>query len=419
MQTETQIKCPNCGESIDVNTILSSQIEDNFKKKFNQQLENEKQIFEGKLKSIAAKEKELEEKVADQNKVIAESVNLQLKAQLEKKEVELKKKLEEEQSGKIQLIEKELNEKSLQLKELNKTKAEIEQLKRLNQEQKEAIEAETQKMLNEKIAEEKEKIKKAEQEKNQMAILELQKKLEDQKKLTIEMQRKQDQGSMQLQGEVQELAIEDFLKTNFPLDSIKEIKKGERGADCLQIINTRTHLNCGAIYYESKRAKAFVNDWIEKLREDMREKGLSVGVLVTEVYPKGIDKMYLDGNIWVCSFAEFKGLCLVLRQSIIDISNVLASQENKGDKMVLLYDFLTGNQFKSQVEAIVGGFSQMQADLIREKRATTSAWKKREEQLKIVVENTAAMYGSVRGISGNAVQQINLLEFDSEQELLD
>jgi hypothetical protein len=419
MQTETKINCPKCGETIDVNTILSSQIEDNYKKKFQLELEQEKKMFNNKLQSLVDKEKELNDKMAEQNKVIAESVGIQLKAELEKKELELKRKLQEEQSDKIALIEKELSEKSIQLKELNKTKAEIEQLKRLNLEQKEAIEAEAQKMLNLKIAEEKEKIKKVEQEKNELVIMELQKKLEDQKKLTIEMQRKQEQGSMQLQGEVQELAIEDYLRNNFTLDTIQEIKKGERGADCLQIINTRTQSNCGTIYYESKRTKNFKNDWIDKLKEDLREKGASIGVLVTEVYPKGIEKMYLDGNIWVCSYSEFKGLCLVLRQSIIDISNVLASQENKGDKMVMLYNFLTGNQFKAQVEAIVSGFSQMQADLIREKRATNSAWKKREEQLKIVLENTAAMYGSVRGISGNAVQEINLLEFESDTPLLD
>ncbi|MDH3527200.1 MAG: DUF2130 domain-containing protein, partial [Gammaproteobacteria bacterium] len=225
-----------------------------------------------------------------------------------------------------------------------------------------------------------------------------------------EAQRKAEQGSMQLQGEVQELAIEDWLRDNFPLDTIDEIKKGARGADCLQIINTRTRQNCGSVYYESKRTKAFQVTWIEKFKSDIRDKGANIGVLVTEVMPADMNRMGFRDGIWICSFDEFKGLCRVLRESVIQLSSAIATQENKGDKMGMLYDFLTSNEFRHQIEAIVEGFTQMQADLDSEKRSLQGIWKKREKQIEKVLLNTNFMYSSIKGIAGNAIQSVPLLE---------
>jgi hypothetical protein len=242
-----------------------------------------------------------------------------------------------------------------------------------------------------------------------LAIRELQKQLEDQKKLTEEMKRKQEQGSMQLQGEVQELAIEEWLTANFPLDTIEEIKKGARGGDCIQTVNTRTRQNCGTIYYESKRTKDFQPSWIEKFKGDIRERGSNIGVLVTDVLPSDMDRMGLKDGIWICTYDEFKGLCKVLREALIQISNATVSQENKGDKMSLLYDFLTSNTFRLQIEAIVEGFTQMQADLDSEKRAMQRIWKMREKQLEKVITNTIDMHGSIKGIAGSAIQDIKQL----------
>ncbi|HSH64587.1 MAG TPA: DUF2130 domain-containing protein, partial [Bacteroidia bacterium] len=308
------------------------------------------------------------------------------------------------------LIQKELSEKSEQIKELNKTKGEIEKLKREKDELKEAIEAEAQKALNQKLSEEKDRIRKSEQEKNELVVKELQKQLEDQRKLTEEMKRKQEQGSMQLQGEVQELAIEEWLKVNFPFDTLTEIKKGARGGDCLQIINTQTYQNCGCIYYESKRTKDFQPSWIEKFKADMRVKNATFGVLVTEALPKGVERLSQKDGIWICTYEEFKALCFVLRESVILISQAGVVQENKGEKMSLLYDFLTGNEFRMQVEAIVEGFTQMQSDLDMERRAMEGIWKKREKQIQKVLLNTTYMYSAIRGIAGNAVGSIQALE---------
>ena len=225
-------------------------------------------------------------------------------------------------------------------------------------------------------------------------------------------QRKAEQGSMQIQGEVQELAIEEWLAQQFPLDSIEEIKKGAQGGDCLQIVNTRETQNCGSIYYESKRTKAFQPSWIEKFKNDIRDKNAGIGVLVTEAMPQDMDRMGMREGIWICTFDEFKGLCQVLRQSIVLINDATASQENKGDKMEMLYSFLTGNEFRLQVEGIVEGFTQMQTDLESEKRAIQSAWKKREKQIEKVLNNTIHMHSSIKGIAGAAIQSVPLLELE-------
>ncbi len=410
MDNQTKIKCPNCGTSIDVQDILSHQLEEEIKQKYQLQLAEEKKKYEQDFELLNKEKEEFEQKKKKENELFQERFDKQIKEEKKSIEEKLKQKLQEEQSEQFNALQKELNEKSEQIKELNKSKAEIERLKREKGELKEAIEAESQKILNQKLGEEKEKIRKAEQEKNELAIKELHKQLEDQKKLTEEMKRKQEQGSMQMQGEVQELAIEDWLIASFPLDTVEEIKKGARGGDCIQTVNTRSKQNCGIIYYESKRTKDFQHSWIEKFKADIRDKSADIGVLVTEVMPSDMDRMGLKDGIWICNYEEFKGLCAVLRESIIQLSLAISTQENKGDKMHMLYDFLTSSTFRMQVEAIVEGFSQMKADLESEKRSMQRIWKQREKQIEKVITNTIDMYGSVKGIAGNAIQPVQALE---------
>jgi len=419
MKNETQIKCPNCGTSIDVQDILSHQLEEEIKQKYQSQIADEKKKYEQQQEKLKQEKHNFEQKKKKENELFQERLENQLKADKKEIEAKLKLKLKEEQSEQFDALQKELNEKSEQVKELNRSKAEIEKLKREKGELKEAAEAEAQKKLNEILTTEKEKIKKSEEDKNELRFKEMQKQLEDQKKLTEEMKRKQEQGSMQLQGEVQELAIEEWLAAQFPLDTIQEIKKGARGGDCIQIVHSRTEQNCGTIYYESKRTKDFQPTWIEKFKADIRDKGANIGVLVTEVMPSDMDRMGLKDGIWICNYEEFKGLCAVLREGILQVNNAIITQENKGDKMDLLYDYLTSNTFRMQIEAIVEGFTQMKSDLESEKRSMQRIWKQREKQIEKVVTNTIDMYGSIKGIAGNAIQSVKALElpeYDDEDD---
>jgi hypothetical protein len=413
MSNNNQINCPNCGTAIDVQDILSHQLEEEIKQKYQAELNTAQQKFKAEQEMLAKAQADFEEKKKRENELFQDRLEKQMAQEKKLLEDKLKSKLATEQAEQFEALQKELNEKSEQVKELNRSKVEIERLKREKEEASEQAELKAQKLLNEMLIQEREKISKSEAEKNELRMKELEKKLEDQKKLTEEMQRKQAQGSMQLQGEVQELAIEEWLSTQFPLDTIEEIKKGARGADCIQVVNTRTVQNCGKIYYESKRTKDFQPGWIEKFKADMRDKEADVGVLVTEAMPSDMDRMGLRDGVWVCSFGEFKGLCAVLRESVIQLSKVAISQEGKGDKMHMLYDFLTSNTFRMQVEAIVEGFSQMKSDLEREKNSMQRIWKQREKQIDKVVTNTIDMYGSIKGIAGNAVQSVRALELDA------
>ena len=420
-QDQTTISCPNCGTEIDVNDILYHQVDTQLKKKYQDELKHEKQKIESQSSDLEQQREALEEEKSKQDELLAQQVKQQLKEKEAALSKKLKKDAEAEQEGALAILREELDDKSTKLKELNKTSAELEKLKREKDELEENLKAEAEKQLSERIVAERQKISKEESDKNELKLKELEKKLADQKNLTEEMKRKQEQGSMQTQGEVQELAIEEWLAEKFPLDLIQEIKKGERGADCLQIVHTRSRQNCGSIYYESKRTKNFQPSWIAKFKADIQERNANIGVLVTEVMPPDMDRLGLIDGVWVCSFDEFKGLCTVLRESVIQISSAIVTQENKGDKMGMLYDFLTSNEFQMQIEAIVEGFTQMKTDLESEQRSMRGIWKKREKQIEKVLLNTTGMYGSIKGIAGNAVQAIPLLELpdDVEAELLE
>ena len=333
MAEQSSIQCPQCGTTIDVNDILKHQLEDSIRKEFQQKANAQSRELELKNEQFEKAKLEFEAKKKQENELFAERLEREKKVAEKEITEKLKTKLDEENKDRLLSMEKELSEKSEKLRELNKMEGEIAKLQREKLEMKEAIEAEAQKQLNATLVLERDKIRKQEEEKNELKIKEYQKQSDDQKKLIEEMKRKQEQGSMQLQGEVMELAIEEWLANNFPLDSIDEVKKGANGADCLQIVNTRELQNCGSIYYESKRTKAFQPAWIEKFKNDIRTKRANIGVLVTEVMPAGMDRMGMRDGIWICTYEEFKGLSAVLRQSLIQVSQAVQAQENKGDKM--------------------------------------------------------------------------------------
>lgn len=426
MTNQTTIKCPNCDTEIDINEVLYHQLENKYrsehlaeKKKLEAEIEAKRKEYKVHLDSLKAKEEEFKEQKEKFEEEIKKATQIQLKAERLKLQDELRKEILDEQAESIALLQKQLEEKSNQVKELNNAKAQIGQLQREKEEMESSIMAKAELTLNEKLKLEKEKIQKATDEQNELKLRQKDEQLRQlQEQLQI-AQRKAEQGSMQLQGEVQELAIEEWLKEKYPFDTIDEVKKGARGADCMQIVHTRESQNCGKIYYESKRTKDFQKSWIEKFKADMREKGADIGVLVTDVMPNDFKRMGLLDGIWICTFEEFKGLSAVLREQIIKIHHALISQENKTDKMSLLYSFLTSNEFKMQIEAIVEAFTTMQSDLDSEKRSMQRIWKQREKQIEKVLDNTINMYGSIRGIAGNAIGNIKALELGYSGDVID
>lgn len=406
MSNNSTIKCPNCQHEFPIGNALAQEIENDIKGRYLKKYNEDRQRMEAEKAQLAKDAEQLKLQAENQEAVIADKLRL-AKQQLEQEAI---KKAANEMQMQLDSLNKELTDKAQKLKESQGKELELMRKQKEIQEREENLKLELEKQMLEKQKEIEERAKKMEGERFELKIKELEKKLEDQKELAETMRRKAEQGSMQLQGEVQELALEELLKSSFPFDEIEEVGKGVKGADCIQHVRNSSAQFCGKIIYESKRTKAFTNEWIDKLKSDMRATQANLAVIVTEVLPKDMEHFGMKDGVWVCRFSDIKAVAFLLRDSLIKINTALVSQENKGDKMQLLYNYLTGNEFKQQIEAIVEGFVALKDGITREKIQMEKIWKEREKQLEKVLLNTTHFYGSVKGIAGNAVGDIKLLE---------
>ena len=411
------ITCPNCNHQFEPGDSMRDEIEKelrgkmvDWQKKKDEEFKLKETIFQQQLQSKdeeARKQIELEKKKLQQElqdsirKDVASDFENQLKM-LQQNAADTEEKLKEARKKELDFLQKE---QQLKTKE-------------------EELELSVQRQLIEERSKLKEQLQKEESEKAslkeqeyQLRMKELEKQLDDQKKLAEEMRRKSEQGSMQLQGEVQELMLEEMLQSTFTFDKIEPVGKGVRGADCIQTVHNRFGNEVGRIIYESKRTKDFANDWIEKLKADMRTLGADVAVIVTQAFPKDMERFGEKDGVYICSFSEVKSVALLLRDALLKIYEAKKSQENKGDKMVMLYDYLTGTEFNEQWKAIREGFLSMKLSIQRERDAMEKLWKAREKQLEKVLLNAAYIRGSVEGIAGTDVN-LNLLE-DNDPILID
>jgi hypothetical protein len=332
-------------------------------------------------------------------------------------QTEAQKRSDEKNAAMLAALKEDNEQKQKQI--ILSREKEIELLKKeqnLKNEQ-ELMKIQLEKTMLEKTKEIEEAAKKRKDDEFELVKKDFEQKLKAQVDLVNEMKRKADQGSMQLQGEVQELAIESMLTQAFPYDQIDEIKKGQRGADAIQTVINEFGQVCGKIIFESKRTQNFGGDWIEKLKTDQRETGAEIAVLVTQTMPKEFERFGEKDGVWVCGFHEVKSLVFVLREILIRTQMAKSVNDNKADKMGMLYSFLTSSQFKQQMEAIVDGFTNLKSELDKEKRAMQRIWKEREMQIEKVIGNTIDMYGSIKGIAGNAIAPIQYLELGGGDDL--
>jgi hypothetical protein len=243
------------------------------------------------------------------------------------------------------------------------------------------------------------------QEEFGLKLAEKEKVIEDMRVQVEAMKRKAEQGSQQLQGEVQELALEAELAKRFPMDSIEPVAKGVAGGDCVQAVMEGAR-KCGTILWESKRTKAWSDGWLPKLREDRRNARADLAVLVTQALPKGVRAFDAVDGVWVTGVETAPALALALRDGLVRAAEAAASNENAEAKSTLMYNYLTGPVFKNRIESIVEAFKTMQEDLEGERRAITRQWAKREEQIVRVMRGTVGMYGDMQGIAGKSLQEI-------------
>lgn len=406
----TTIKCPNCQFEFPLETALNDELKDSIEKEKQELRQKMSEHLKKKEEEMSRKETEWKELSQKREKQIQEQLSLSIR-----------KNLAADYENQLRLLEQNNKENEEKLKEARQK--EFEFLKKeqdlLNREKE--IDIQLQKMLLEERSKLSDIIRKEESERNslkdtehQLKVKELEEKLEAQRKLAEEMKRRAEQGSMQSQGEAQELALEEMLRTAFPFDLVTEVGKGVRGADCIQTVRNNFGQECGRIIFESKRTKDFAADWIEKLKADMRSQGADVAVIVSQALPKDMNSFGEKDGVWICSFAEARALVAVLRDAVIKIFSAAKSQENRGDKMHLLYDYLTSREFIEQSQAIREGFMSMRLSIQKERDQMERLWKAREKQLEKVLLNWSHIRGSVQGISGNDIN-INLLE-DSDPE---
>lgn len=405
--TAILVKCPHCGSRFTPEEAISHDIRVELEKKFEQKLlENARTIEEKTRRQEAERYRAQLQHLEEDRKVKTSRLKELEKAALTLAERELQIR-EREDRVEVEMKKRLLEREKLIREHAEKTALEKALLEVREREQKLALERERMELiLKKRIVEETEKARAEEH----MKLAELQKKLDDQSRLINEMKRKSEQGSMQMQGEVQELAIEEYLRSTFIRDEVEEVSKGKRGGDCVHIIKDHYENVCGRILYESKRTKHFSYEWISKIKDDMRLQQADLGVIVTEALPDGMTRFGEIEGVWVCSFVEFKALSLLFRHNLARIGEVLAAQENKGDKMQMIYTYVTGNEFRQKLEAAFESYREMQDDLSREKALFTTQWAKREKRMLRAMENLAALYGDVRGIAGGAVPEIKSLE---------
>ena len=419
----THIKCPSCATEFDVQDVLSADVEHKLKQQYEQQhqqllarinadkkkLEDEQRVFEEKRR----KENELFQQKLQQEKV-------KLEAELQQ---QIRKSIAQDFENQLRILKERDQEKDEKLRTAQQR--ELEFLRKEKELQ--AKENELDLMIQKKLLQEKgnllEQLRKEEEqrvllkeEEHKFRVKDLEMQLEEQKRLIEEMKRRAEQGSMQRQGEVQEILLEELLKDHFPFDIISEVGKGVEGADCIQTVRNHLGHDCGKIIFESKRTKTFQASWIDKLKSDMRSKGADVAIIVTQTYPKDFKCFGEMDGVWICSFSEVIALTTAMRHTIIRIAETKKGEENKGEKMQMLYDYLTGNEFRQQMETIVEGFLCMKTSIDKERLQMEKLWKEREKQLQKVLMSTSGMFGSIKGIAGASVANIPLLEDGSEDD---
>lgn len=410
MKESTKVACPQCGCEFDVQEILSKEVEESIKADFDIRYERLREDFQVKEASLLEQKLQLEQDRESFSMKLEEEASALVKKREKEIEAKLEKKYEAERSS---LIEEQEENKSV-IAELRKVAVEKEKLERKFKQIEQETELKYEKLMSQKLDEELAKALKLSASESELKMRELTLKLERTTEQLAEAQRQIEQGSVQLQGEVQELAIEEWLREKFPFDEIAEIKKGARGADCVHKIRDHVGRDVGCVYYESKRTKDFQKSWIEKFKQDMRERNADVGVLVTQIMPSDMEFMSFRDGILVCTFTEFKAACFLVRERVLAVAAANASQENRGDKIGMVYDYLCGNEFRMSVEGIVDAFTEMQTELESERRTTKARWAKREKQIDKVITNTTRMYGSIRGIAGGEVQAVAALELDGQ-----
>lgn len=411
--TEPTIICPNCKTEIKLTESLAAPLLAATKQDFEKRLaQKDADIVkrESTLREQEAALTKAKEAIDDQ---VAEKVKLERSkiATEEAKKARLVAANELEQKNKeINELGEVLKQRDLKLAEAQKAQADLIRKQRELDDAKRELELTVEKRIQEGLAATRDQARKEVEEQQKLKVAEKEQTILAMQKQIEELKRRAEQGSQQLQGEVQELELENLLRSKFPFDTIEPVPKGEFGGDALQRVFSPGGQACGTILWESKRTKNWSDGWLAKLREDQRAAKAEIAVLVSQVLPKGVETFETVDGIWITHPRAALPVATILRQSLLEIAMARQASQGQQTKTDMIYQYLTGPRFRHRVEAIVEAFSNMQEDLDKEKKAITKQWAKREEQIDRVMQSTVGMYGDLQGIAGKSLQEIEGLE---------
>ncbi len=406
-----QIQCPNCGHQFDVEQALSGKLEEHFKKEYETKMRQQAEIINRERQNLKKDKEEINRIKEEQDKILEEKLMEMLSAE----KIKIEKSTQQSFESELARLRQENTKQKEENKTLRQKEVDLLRQQKELEEKEEEMALEIERQMLERQREIEEKARKKEREGFELERIKLLKQIDDNKKLAEEMKRKAEQGSMQLQGEVQEMALEDLLKSTYPFDIIEEVPKGIKGADSIQTVINAGQKECGKIVYESKRTKNFARDWIDKLKQDQIACKADIAVLVTQAFPSGMDRFGQHEGIWICGFHEVQSISLVLREMLIKTHSVKLMQENKGDKMELLYAYLTSNEFVQNIRRIVENYDAMISGLNQEKKAMHKVWAQREKQIWAVQENISALFGSITGIAGKELETAEVLQLPERE----
>ena len=411
--SEPTIICPNCKAEIKLTESLAAPLIESTRRDYEKRLaqkdadtaKRDAEIREREEAVVRAKE-QLDEQVAEKVRLERGKIATD---EARKAKLALQNDLDQK-SKEIADMTVLMKEREAKLAEAQKAQVDLLRKQRELDDAKRELELTVEKRVQESLAVTREQAKKEAEEGLKLKVLEKEQTIASMQKQIEELKRKAEQGSQQLQGEVQELELEAMLRARFPRDTIEPVPKGEHGGDALQHVVGPTGQPCGTIIWESKRTKNWSDGWLAKLREDQRAAKAEIAVMVSQSLPKEIETFGLVENVWVTHTKTVLPVALTLRNTLIEVASARQASEGQQTKTEMVYQYLTGPRFRHRVEAIVEAFSSMQEDLDKEKRAIIKQWAKREEQIDRVMQATAGMYGDLQGIAGKTIQQIEGLE---------
>jgi len=410
------IICPHCSQSIPLNQALSEQIKHELEHQFEAEHRVKLELLEKQTRTVEESKKQL----ADQKSSLDETLKLRLEAEKQKLWQLAQEKAKENSSIEIKDYQEQLKENSRKLEEAQKNELELRKQSRELEEQKKNLDLELQRRLDSERQKLIEETKKKEAEEFRMKLLEKDKQVEIMQKTIEDLRRQSQQGSMQIQGEVQEDELKQLLSTTFFTDTVSDVPTGIKGGDVIQIVNNSLGQKAGVILWESKNTKAWSNDWVTKLKQDQGAAGADVCLLVTRVLPDDVQGFGVRNGVWILEYQYIIPLVTTLRFHLLELSKLKQSVVGRDQKMEYLYQYISGNQFKNRVESIVLAFSTMKSELEAERRAMERIWHKRNQQIERVITNTAGLYGDMQGILGASLPSIQSLDLpESELQIED